>query len=67
MYISNCHHNTYLQVRIIASHYHTYLLMDTYGRYRTGHSACGPISASWSLMAHVWRFGVVARKSYLSG
>ena len=28
--------------------------MVGYGCYRTGHSACGPSSTSWSLMAHVW-------------
>ena len=28
--------------------------MVGYGCYRTGHSACGPSSISWSLRAHVW-------------
>ena len=31
-----------------------YLLMVGYGCYRTGHSACGLSSTSWSLREHIW-------------
>ena len=38
-----------------------------YGCYYTGHSACGPISSSWSLGECVWQFGRVERMPYFSG